>query len=149
MDRPADETQAIEFARRQARGMSTAEAQKCLEDALRARGVSLPESVTAHLARSMADPWWPVKHPVAFWNEFHEARRDHGGDDVHDPMDDPELRWLERRLVKLDQLRGIWAPGPAGANRVYVVTIDPWSERVARRVRALAAPLQVTVRPLS
>lgn len=150
VDRLADQAKsAIDSVRRQARGMSTAEAQKCLGDALRARGVPVSESFTAHLARSMADPWWPLKHPVVLWNEFQEARRDHGRDDVHASTGDPELDWLETRLQKVHQLRRIWAPGSVADDRVFVVTIDPWSERVARRVRGLAAPLQVTVRPLS
>jgi hypothetical protein len=150
VDRFADEIQAaIKSVGRKARGMSIAEAQKCVSEALGARGLELPDSATREFARSIADPWWPVKHPVAFWKEFQGARRE---DDVADSdplLNDPELAWLERRLEKVDQLRSIWAPGPSGGSRVFVVAIDPWSERVARRVRARATPLEVTVRPFS
>jgi hypothetical protein len=147
IDRMAEEMQAaIKSVNRRARGMSTTDAQVCLEDALRARGLHMPDSVTGHIARHLADPWWSVKHPVAAWKEFREMRlEDSGG--VEAITGDPELDELSSRLDKVDQVRGIF--GPVGADRVYVVTINPWSGRVARRVRALAAPVDVDVQPFS
>lgn len=135
----------IQTVRREVRGKPAAEAQQRLEDALRAEGMWLPRLVRRNLARHMADPWWPMKHPLGFWREFLDSRREAMADQTEIEVSNGEMEELVARLEDVPELRSIKRRGSSDDRAVYLVTIDPWSERVARQIEALAAPLTVVV----
>lgn len=146
VDRLAEEMQAvIQPVRNEVRGQPTAEAQQHLDDALRANGMWLPHLMRRNLARHMADPWWPTKHPVGFWREFLESRREAMADQTEIGVSNEEMEELAARLEDIPELRSIRRRGWPGDSAVYVVTIDPWSARVAGQIEALAAPAKVVV----
>lgn len=148
VDRLAEEMQAvIQTVRREVRGKPRAEAQRHLEESLRSHGMWLPLSVSRNLARHMADPWWPLRHPLGFWKEFRGARREAMVDQTQIEESNREMEELVARLEDIPELRSVKAPPPGspGDGAVYVVTIDPWSERVVRQIEVLAPPAKVVV----
>lgn len=146
VDRLAEEMQAvIQAVRREVRGKPVAQAQQHLEESLRSHGMWLPRPVSRNLARHMADPWWPLKHPLGFWQEFREARREAMVDQTEIEESNREMDELVARLEDIPELRSVKAPPRPGDGAVYVVTIDPWSERVVRQIEVLAPPAKVVV----
>ena len=131
---------------RSARGKPTAEVRAELERGLRERDIPFPPDALDDAARSMAEPNWPLRHPIEFVRWVRDGKRKTAQVGVLDPDDDPEWARLERLLDDRPEVRGF------GKFRThdgwsYVVRIDPWSERRARRIRRICAPLPVTVRP--
>jgi hypothetical protein len=134
-----------------ARGRPVDEVRVDLERALRARDVWVPPEVLDRIAQGMADPWWPLRHPVQFLREMRMLRKGSEGDkEDEDPHDATleriskalEDRWwrprrgFEVRFIRAHRTFDDWA---------YTVAIEPWSERAAKKVRRLCAPTNVTV----
>jgi hypothetical protein len=119
-----------------------------LEEAFREIDQWMPLAELDLMARSMADPWWAIKHPV----EAARVRRvleaeDTDVDDDEDPVSqlverfDDGPRWLGRRsarVVGVAQRRTFdgWA---------YQVSISPWSDRLAHEIRKRCAGYDVRV----
>lgn len=135
------------------RGLPHDAAAARLEAAFRAAGVDIPTSATfvRRIARMHADPWWPIRHPIrarrTSRQEWAQSRELELAD--RDEDDDPEFDALTERLRHSrvdDHIRSVhWTPVPGGV--LCVVTIDPWSDKVAKRIRKLALPVEVTVHP--
>lgn len=133
---------------RTARGRPTAEVRAELERRLHERGVRLPPEVLMldGAARAMAEPMWPLKHPVEFLRLGRSRKLEaQPSDEFVD--DDPEWVRLERLLdgprLNVTGFGKFWTR----EGWSYVVRIDPWSERRARRIRRICAPLPVNVQP--
>jgi hypothetical protein len=122
-----------------------------LERALRARDVRVPPEVLDRTARAMAEPWWPLRHPVQFLREMRTLRNGSEGDNEDQDSEDGttdrlwealgDRRWRPRRDFEVRFIRAHrtfdgWA---------HTVAIEPWSERAAEKVRRLCAPTNVTV----
>jgi hypothetical protein len=128
-----------------ARGRRVDEVRLDLERALRARDVWVPPEVLDRTAQAMAEPWWPLRHPVQFLREMRTLRN---GSESDDEDEDSEVattdrlskaledrRWRPRRGVEVRFIRahrtfGGWA---------HTVAIEPWSERAVEKVRRLCA----------
>jgi hypothetical protein len=134
---------------RTARGRPIAEVRDELERRLRERGVQLPPEALQldDVARAMAEPRWPLKHPVEFlrWTRDRKVAAPPGDEPAEG--DDPEWVRLERLLDK--PRLNVTGMGKflTSDGWKYVVRIDPWSERRARRIRRICAPVPVTVEP--
>jgi hypothetical protein len=131
-----------------ARGRPHQEVRAELEEAFREIDQWMPPAELDLMARSMADPWWAIKHPV----EAARVRRvleaeDTDVDDDEDSVSqlverfDDGPRWWGRRsarVVGVAQRRTFdgWA---------YQVSISPWSDRLAHEIRKRCAGYDVGV----
>jgi hypothetical protein len=131
-----------------ARGRLHQEVRVELVEALREIDQWMPQAELDLLARSMADPWWGIKHPVeaARVRQALEAENTDLDDD-EDPVSqlverfDDGPRWLCRRsarVVGMARRRTFdgWA---------YQVSISPWSDRLAHKIRRRCAGYDVRV----
>jgi hypothetical protein len=136
---------AFDEVKAHARGRPVVEVRLDLERALRARDVWVPPAVLDRIARAMAEPWWPLRHPVQFLHEVRTLRSGTEGDNededsylattdrLWEALED--RRWRPRRGVEVRFIRahrtfGGWA---------HTVAIEPWSERAVEKVRRLCA----------
>jgi hypothetical protein len=140
---------AFEEVGRGARGRPVDEVRADLERALRARDAWFPAEELDRVARAMAQPWWPLRHPGQYLQQMRVARShsSNGSPDEEDPI----LTRIEERLeeTKWPPRRGFEVTG-IGSRRTfdgwaYTVAIKPWSEQAAEKVRRLCAPTPVTV----
>jgi hypothetical protein len=134
-----------------ARGRPVDEVRVDLERALRARDVWVPPEVLDRIAQGMAEPWWPLRHPVQCLREMRTLRSGSEGDNEDE---DSELATTDRLWEALEDRR--WRPRRGFEVRfirvhrtfdrwAYTVAIEPWSEPAAETVRRLCAPTNVTV----
>jgi hypothetical protein len=121
-----------------------------LEEAFREIDQWMPPAELDLMARSMADLWWAIKHPVEAARvrqvlEAEDTDVDDGDDE--DPVSrlverfDDGPRWLGRRSARVVGVAGRrtfdgWA---------YQVRISPWSDRLAHKIRKRCAGYDVRV----
>jgi hypothetical protein len=138
---------ALDEVNAHARGRRVDGVRVDLERALRARDVwGVPPEVLDRTARGMAEPWWPLRHPLQFLREMRTLRNGSEGDNEDEDPDDatldrisealevsgwPPRRGFEVRTIRARRTFDVWA---------YAVAIDPWSELAAEKVRRLCAP---------
>jgi hypothetical protein len=142
---------AYDEVKAHARGRPVDEVLVDLQRALRARDVWVPPEVLDRIAQGMAEPWWPLRHPVQSLREMRTLKngseRDNEDEDPHEAILErisealEDRRWWPRRGFEFRFIRAHrtfedWA---------YTVAIEPWSERAAEKVRRLCAPTNVTV----
>ena len=94
----------------------------------------------------MSDPVWVFKHPLRHRRAMRAQRqREERADErcLDEAVD------LNTRLLNgLETAEAVWKHDSAMTfdRCLQVVTIDPWSEELAERIRALAHPVEVIVR---
>jgi hypothetical protein len=134
---------ATDAVKSDARGLTAELVEARLVAALRERDAFLPMATVRRIARQMSDPWWTVKHPLRAWRE---ARRERQGPDLESARDEAEADELSQRLGGVTGVEVVRS-AMTFDGMVHVVTIHPWSDEIANRVRALASPVRVTVEP--
>lgn len=80
--------EAMREASASARGRPVDQVQEDFRRALQARGVTMSPDQLAWLSRAMADPLWPLKHPILAARERREVRRQ----DKHSHKPPPLIR---------------------------------------------------------
>jgi hypothetical protein len=133
---------AIDEVQRDSRGLPVAVVEARLVSALRKRDAFLPIKHVRCLARDMADPWWPVKHPV---QAMREVRSHRTSTDPDSTRLEAEADHLEQRFDLVDQVTEM-SSRRTFDGIVHEVTIDPWSPRLAARIHRLASPIRVVVK---
>jgi hypothetical protein len=133
---------AIESVRPGARGVALHEIQARLTQALYARDVFLNRTEVRRMARSLSDPRWSLKHPVAAIRELREAPTEEAGNAALEQ----ESNDLNKRLIQVSEVVGVRSTRTMYGMR-HTVMIDPWSQAAADRVAALAHPISVVVEP--
>ncbi|HET8603276.1 MAG TPA: hypothetical protein VFM09_05050 [Marmoricola sp.] len=138
---------AIDSVKGELRGVPHAKAIERLQDALRRNNAFVPEETVVRLARLMSDPWWPVRHPL-------QALRPHahrGAPHVDDERYARQAEELSIRLERILESEPLDSYAISSRRTVdgmtHVVEIRPWSDPLAERIRAGAAPIAVTVQP--
>lgn len=140
---------AVRSVKKEIRGLPQDRAEELLTAALRNHDAYLDQRSVRVLARQMSQPWWAVRHP------FKARRRMRGAGDEPDEESvrlQAESEDLSRRLegVVFGSVERLQMDGRRTVDGVtYTVRIAPWSAEVAQRIRALAHPIPVTVRPWS
>jgi hypothetical protein len=133
----------------QARGRPHQEVQAELEEAFREIDQWMPQAELDLLARSMTDPWWAIKHPV----EAARVRQALAAEntDVDDDYEDPVSQFVERfddgpRLLGRRSARVVgMARRRTFDGWAYQVSISPWSDRLAHKIRKRCAGYDVRV----
>lgn len=134
---------AVASVKSELRGLPQEEAVNRLVSALRQHDAFMDMREVRVLARDLRDPSWARRHPV---RAFRQTRQIFG-------RWDPESRRLEAEVEELSDR--VWMKGVKCMSSrrtmdgmVHEVTIDPWSDELANRVREAAAPTAIIVRPL-
>lgn len=140
---------AVRAVRANRRGKSTAEVTDELESQLAASGRSLPREALAYLAREIAEPHWPLRHPIEFVREIRASRRRRDEDPFGDFGDsfgfdeageDGFSELLHQVREKPDVRSARFAPDDP---EVIEVVLLPWSESSAQRLRDFCLPHEV------
>jgi len=126
------------------RGLPQDEAVKRLVSALRRADAFMGMREVRILARDLRDPWWARRHPVRAFLQTREIFR---GPDLEGIRGLAESEKVSRRVGQIKGVRGLESRRTMDG-MVHTVTIDPWSDELANRVRESAAPTAVNVRPL-
>jgi hypothetical protein len=135
-------TAAIDSVKPRLGGLPVGVVEARLVSALRGRDAFVPMETVRSLARSLSDPWWPLKHPVQVAREIRDRKRV-----------DPESARCEAEADELaDRLDGLQEVEQIRSWRtfdgmVHKVTIHPWYTELADRVHRLASPISVHVKP--
>jgi len=119
-----------------------------LEARLAAEGGVWPREILMQIARNIAEPSWPLRHPIEFVRGICANRGvgDEGLPEEPDPFedqptDDPEIDAL---VLFLRGYPGVRAVGySSSAPDVVEVVLLPWSEAAADRVRDACSPREV------
>lgn len=135
---------AVDSVKSDLRGLSQDEAVKRLVSALRRADAFMGMGEVRVLARDLRDPWWARRHPV---RAFRQTRQIFRGPDLEGIRCIAESEKVSRRVGQIKGVRGLESRRTMDG-MVHAVTIDPWSDELARRVREAAAPTAVNVRPL-
>lgn len=135
---------AIESVRPGVRGVALHEVEDRLAQALYARDVFMARAEVRRIARSLSDPRWTLKHPVAAIRE----RRRPFQEDADTAALQQESDDLSERLSRLGEVVCVESIRTMYGMR-HAVMIDPWSQAAADRVTALAHPISVIVEPRS
>jgi hypothetical protein len=128
---------------RRARRKPPAQIRALLDQELQAAGVSYPQDAKDHFVQSLArEPPWLVG--VLFGRSSRREREAEGREwlaTAPNP-EHPEMDALADRLLKL---RGVSRVGwsSSDCDRIVYVSLNPWSDKLADRVRRKAAPREV------
>lgn len=140
---------AIDSVKGDVRGLPHTTAIHRLEEALRSQGAYLPADVVSHLARTMSDPWWPVRHPLRALRPLVRRRATVDSESVQTERQANELAAKLDPILESESLDSYSNSSRRPMDgMVHVVAIQPWSDRVAERIRFVAAPVPVKVHPL-
>lgn len=147
-NRHANLRAALDSVRKEIRGLPPDRAEEVLTAALRDRDAYFDPHAVRVLARQMSDPWWALRHPLQARRSLRTAD---DGPDQESARLAAESEGLSRRLegvdFRLDQMKVTSRRTFTGV--VHTVSIAPWSAEAAERIRVLAHPIPVTVRPLA
>ncbi|MFN3602843.1 MAG: hypothetical protein ACK4UY_15785 [Dietzia sp.] len=135
---------AVASVKSDVRGLSQADAEGRLVSALRQHDAFLSRASVRVLARDLRDPWWARRHPV---KAFRQTRQLFAEPDLESGGSEAEADELSRRLREFQGVEGVSSRRTMDGME-HVVTIDPWSDELADRVRHAAAPTEVIVRPV-
>jgi hypothetical protein len=132
---------AIASVKTDVRGLSQAEAEERSVSALKGNDAFLSMSSVRVIARDLRNPWWARLHPFKAWRQTRRVFAE------PDPDSDRYEAEAARLGDKLDAFGGIASTSSRRTmdGVVHVVTINPWSDELARRIREAAAPTTVTV----
>lgn len=114
-----------------------------LVSAFRSHDVFVPRQYLPFLARSMSHPPAVWKHPIR-WRR--EARRLRSPEDPESPLLQAASDELDRRLWEIEGVVGTRTRRTIDGI-VHEVTIHPWSDQLAERVREVASPNAVEISP--
>ena len=131
------------------RGRPVDEVEAGLVRELRARRVFMPPEEINLWARGISDPVCALKHPWAARHQF-AAMRSAGDADESAFLDewDRTLELLQNAMETMWRLRRSRISSRRTLDGIDVeIRIDPWSRRRAWKLRRIAAPTVVTVRP--
>lgn len=138
---------AVDSVKSEVRGLPREEAKARLLAALRQHEAFLPMAEVDSLARQLSDPWSPLRHPV---RAIRQIRREAREPDPESVRSQAEADDLGTRLEDLHSAEGLETLSISSTRTfdgmVHVVTIHPWSETTAARIRHRAAPIPVTVK---
>jgi len=130
------------------RGRPVDEIETALIRELRALRLHMPPEEIHVLALQISDPAWPLKHPHR-WRRLTRATTNAAAREaaVADEID----RAVARLADALDSLRRLHQSSISARRTMdgvdYVISIDPWTARRARKLQRIAAPTVITVRP--
>lgn len=134
---------AIDSVKPDVHGLPQAEVEERLVSALKRNDSFLSMSSVRVIARDLRDPWWARLHPFKAWRQVRQ--------DFAEPDGDSDRYEAEaaRLGAKLDEFQDITSRVSKRTmdGMVHVVTINPWSDELASRIRDAVAPTAVTVRP--
>jgi hypothetical protein len=128
---------------RRARRKPPAQIRALLDQQLQAAGVSYPQDAKDHFVQSLAtEPPWLVG--VLFGRSSRRKREAEGREwlaTAPNP-EHPEMDALADRLLKLRGVSRVsWSS--SDCDRIVYVSLNPWSDKLADRVRRKATPREV------
>lgn len=136
--------EAIEAARPGSRGKPLEQVKARLIDELRKRDAFLSPSMVEWHARHMAVPGWALRHPLRARRLLREGRdQSKAAESEVDSIQARLERVIDRELDVAVTMSSVQTMDGVR----HEVLIDPWSEELARRLRASVAPTPVEVRP--
>jgi hypothetical protein len=136
---------AIALVRSEMRGLPDEVAIERLRQALIGEAAYLSPHTLRTVARSLSDPWWPVRHPLRAWRDARTPEPDVEGEILS--AEDAALEALFEDVFahRLSYISRRSRRTFAGVR--HQVTIHPWSESIAREIEDAAAPIRVEVLP--
>jgi hypothetical protein len=134
---------AVDSVKSDVRGLTQDDAEGRLVSALRQQNAFLDMPAVRVLARDLRDPWWALRHPLKAWRQ---TRQMFEAPDPESETSEAEAEKLSRLVFQIEGVQGSSSRRTMDGV-VHEVIIDPWSDELANRVHAAAAPTEVIVRP--
>ena len=140
----ADVRDVVRSVKPELRGMSHADAEACLQQALRERDLIMPPAQVRVIARLVADPWWQVKHPIRSRRVLRRETQLPDAEELEAETDEMVLR-----VDDVLEAAGIHDYSLSAHQKddgfEYVLVLRPYVEEVAQRVRSALAPSPISV----
>ena len=127
--------------RRTHRGRPVDEVLTALRARLGSDAPTWPDAVMLEVARMVANPFWPLRHPIQFMRSYRGGQTETNEQPTVETESDREFQLLSERLR--DRV-GVRVVGMSSTEPDTVeVTLEPWSEQSAQVVRGICTPRQV------